>query len=69
MQAGPSPGFSSRGGRKPKRGAKNQKGGHIFKIQYWMYAATGRPGTTGSPAGNGPACRPHATCKGVLCCL
>ena len=62
LVAGPSPRFSS-------RGAKNQKGGHIFKIQYWMYAATGRPGTTGSPAGNGPACRPHATCKGVLCCL
>ena len=24
-------------------GAKNQKGGHIFKIQYWIYAATGEP--------------------------
>jgi len=24
-------------------GAINQKGGHIFKIQYWMYAATGGP--------------------------
>jgi len=23
--------------------AKNQEGGHIFKIQYWMYAATGGP--------------------------
>ena len=42
-QAGPSPGFSRRGGQKPKRGAKNQKRGHIFKIQYWMYAATGGP--------------------------
>jgi len=24
-------------------GAKNQKRGHIFKFQYWMYAATGGP--------------------------
>jgi len=39
---GPSPGFSSRGTKKTK-GAKNQKEGHIFKIQYWMYAATGGP--------------------------
>jgi len=31
------------GGQKPEGGAKHQKGGHIFKIQYWMYAATGRP--------------------------
>jgi len=30
---GPSPGFCS-------RGAKNHKGGHILKMQYWMYAAT-----------------------------
>ena len=30
--AGPSPGFSS-GGQQPEGGAKNQKGGHIFKIQ------------------------------------
>jgi len=49
-------------------GTKNQKGDHIFKIQYWMYVATGGPnvkwghryqmggpGTTGSPAGDGPA--------------
>jgi len=35
-RAGPSSGFSS-------RGAKNQKGGHIYKMQYWMYAATGEP--------------------------
>ena len=41
--AGPSPGFSSRGGQKPEGGAKRQKGDHIFKIQYWMYAATGGP--------------------------
>jgi len=34
--AGPSPGFSS-------RGAKNQKGGHIFEILHWMYAATRGP--------------------------
>ena len=30
---GPSPGFCS-------RGAKNNKGGHLFKMQYWMCAAT-----------------------------
>ena len=49
-------------------GAKNQKGGHIFKIQYLMYAATRGPnvkwgasisngggGTTGPPAGDCPA--------------
>ena len=36
------PGFRSRGSR-------NHKGGHIFKIQYWMYAATGRPSATGPP--------------------
>jgi len=34
--AGPSPGFSSRRGQKPEEG-------HILKIQYWMYAATGGP--------------------------
>jgi len=28
------------GGQKPEGGAKNQKRGHIFKILYWMYAAT-----------------------------
>jgi len=28
------------GGQKPG-GVKKQKGGHIFKIQYWMYAETG----------------------------
>jgi len=49
IRTGPSPGFSSRGG-------------HIFKIQYRIYAATGGPnaklgwpGTTGLPAGDGPA--------------
>jgi len=60
--AGPSPRFSSRGG------TKNQKGGHILKILYWMYAAArgpnvkwgghrfqmGGPGTTAPPAGDGP---------------
>jgi len=66
VKAGPSPGFSSRGGQK-SGGAKNRSGGHIFKIQYWMYVATegpnvkwgapilnGGPGTTGPPAGDGP---------------
>ena len=40
LETGPSPGFSS-------RGAKNQKRGHIFKIQYWMYAAPGGPNVNG----------------------
>jgi len=39
--AGPPPGFSSRGEK--TGGAKIQKGGHIFKIQYWLYVATGGP--------------------------
>jgi len=43
LVAGPSPRFSSSGGQKLDEGAKKQKGGHIFKIQYWMYAATGGP--------------------------
>jgi len=38
---GPSLGFSRRGGQKPAGEAKNQKGDHIFKTQYWMYVATG----------------------------
>jgi len=43
INTGPSPGFSSREGQKPEGGDINQKGGHIFNIQYWMYAATGGP--------------------------
>jgi len=67
LVAGPSPRFSSRGSQKPDGGAKKQKGGHIFKIQYWMYAATGVPnvkwgvhrfqmggGHHWPPAGDGP---------------
>jgi len=52
---GPSPGFSSRGGQETRRR------GHIFKIQRWMYAATGGPnvkwgaGHHWPPAGDGPA--------------
>jgi len=35
-------------------GAKHQKGGHIFKIQYWMYVATGGPSLKwGAPISNG----------------
>jgi len=41
--ADPSPGCSSRGAKNQKEGPKNRRGGHIFKIQYWMYAATGGP--------------------------
>jgi len=46
--AGPSPGFRSNGDKK-------HKWGHIFYVQSWMYAATGRPnmkwgaGTTAPP--------------------
>jgi len=44
------------GGEKPKRGSKNQQGGHIFKIQYWMYAAIGELNVKcGGTNFNGPA--------------
>ena len=47
--SGPSPGFSS-------RGAKNQKGGHILKIHYWIHVATGGPNVKwGAPISNGVA--------------
>jgi len=58
--AGPSPGFSIRGGQTPEEGAKSQKGGRTFKIQYWTYAAAGGPnvkwgaGHHCPPAGDGP---------------
>jgi len=29
------------GAKNQMEGQKKQKGGHIFKMQYWMYAATG----------------------------
>jgi len=41
-------------------GPKNYKGGHIFQMQYWMYAETGGPnmkwvsGTTAIPSGDDP---------------
>jgi len=54
--SGPSPGFSSRVGQKTDGGAKNYKRGHIFKIQYWMYAATGGPNVKwGAPISYGGA--------------
>ena len=70
LLAGPSPGFSSRGGQKPERGAKNQKGGGTFLKysvgcmqqpvgQTWNGGhrfQMGGPGTTGPPAGDNPAC-------------
>jgi len=31
------------GGPKTRWRGKKPEGGHIFKIQYWMYAATGGP--------------------------
>ena len=48
------------GGPKTKmRGPKTRRGNHIFKIQYWMYAATGRPnvkrgGTDSKRGGRAP---------------
>jgi len=39
---GPSPGFSSRVSKNQKERQK-PAGGHIFKIQYWMYVATKGP--------------------------
>jgi len=55
------------GGQKPEGGA------HIFKIQYWIYVATGGPNVKWGgtdfkwggraplppPAGDGPAFKPH----------
>jgi len=44
------------GGPKYRRRGQNQKGGHIFKIQYWMYVATGEPNVKwGAPISNGGA--------------
>ena len=56
----PSPGFSSRGEPKTRRG------GHIFKIQYWIYVATGGPnvkwgGTDFKCGGRAPLPPPLAT--------
>jgi len=34
IRAGPSPGFSNRGGGNQKGGPKSRRGGHNFKIQY-----------------------------------
>jgi len=31
------------GGKNQKEGPKTRRGGHIFKILYWMYATTRRP--------------------------
>jgi len=55
-------------GQEPEGGAKNRKGGHIFKILYWMYAAprgpnvkwgaqcsNGGAGNNCPPVGDGPA--------------
>ena len=49
-----------------RRGQKPEGGGHIFKIQYWMYAATGRPnvkwgGTDFKWGGREPLAPPLAT--------
>ena len=53
---GPSPGFSSKGVKDQKEGPKTRRGGHIFKIQYWMYAATGWPNVKWrEPISNGGA--------------
>ena len=75
--AGPSPRFSSRGG------TKNQKGGHILKILYWMYAAARGPNvkwgdTDFKWGGRAPLPPPLATalrsrqflfrCKGYFAC-
>jgi len=54
------------------RGAKNQKGCHIFKILYWMYAATRRPnvklGCTDFKWGSGTTSPPLATAL-MVCAL
>jgi len=39
--------------------AKNHKGGHIFQLKYWMFAARGQTGNMGAPLppADGPASR------------
>ena len=42
------------GGAKNQEWPKTRRGGHIFKIQYWMYVATGGPNVKwGAPISNG----------------
>jgi len=44
------------GGKNQKEGPKTRRGSHIFKIQCWMYAATGGPNVkSGAPILNGGA--------------
>jgi len=39
-----------------KEGSITRRGGHIFKIHHWMYAATGGPNVKwGAPISNGEA--------------
>ena len=61
-RTGPSPGFSSRGAKNQMEGLKTRRGGHIFQIQCWMYAATGGPnvkwGLTDFKWGAGHHCPP-----------
>jgi len=38
---GPSPGYSSRGGKNQKEGPKIRKAGHILKIPYWIMQQPG----------------------------
>jgi len=55
-KSGPSPGFSSKGAKKQMKGPKARSGGHIFKVQYWLYVATGKPNVKwGAPISNGGA--------------
>jgi len=53
----PSPDVSGRGAKKQTEGPKTRRGGHIFTIQHWMYAATGGPNVKwgGAPISNGGA--------------
>ena len=64
-KSGPSPGFSSRGAKNQKEGPKARKG-HIFKIQYWLYVATGRPNVNWGAGHHWPPLWRRPCCKRLL---
>jgi len=48
--------LAAEGAKNQKEWPKTRRGGHIFKIQYWMYAATEGPNVKwGAPISNGGA--------------
>ena len=59
------PDLAAGGDKNQMEGSKTRVGGHIFKIQHWMYAATGGPnvkwGGTDVKWGAGTTAPPLAT--------